>query len=125
VIRLNPDATFTAEVTIPVTGKDEPVKVEFEFRAVSRKRIQSLMILARLTPAWRGKRMFEYLRLCWRAKRFATVVDMLDEFVVGWKEIEPAYSREVLAALIQEYPGSHTSITLRFLSAWYEERIKN
>lgn len=125
MINLDPSATFSAEVAIPVPGKAEPVKVAFEFRALPRKRITSLLILARLTRAWIGRRWRERLRLCWRAKRLATVVDMLDECVVGWEGIEPAYSREVLKSLLLEYPGTHMSIFATFVNAWHEERIKN
>lgn len=125
MINLDPSATFTAEAAIPVPGKAEPVKVAFEFRALPRKRIASLLILAGIVRAWFGKRWLERLRLCWRVKRVASVVDMLDEFVVGWDGIEPAYSRDVLKALLLEYPGAHMNIFAAFVNAWHEERIKN
>lgn len=125
MINLDPGATFKATASIAVPGKEAPAEVVFEFRALTRKRITGLLILTRLLEKNRAHRLFEFVRLCWRVKRFATVVDMLDEFVVGWGGIEPGYSRDALKALLGEYPGAHQSIYLAFIKGWYEERIKN
>jgi len=125
VIVLDQDATFDAPVQINMPGRAEPVEVSFTFRALRRKRVAGLMILTRAVNAWRLRRANEYLRLCWRTRRLASVVDMIDEFTAGWQGIEPAYSRDALKALLQEYPGTHVQIYLAFLKAWQEERLKN
>jgi len=126
VIRLNPSPTFDAEVEITV-ARDAPAEVSiFTFRALGRKRLKSLLILTRLVERNRLRRMAEYVRLCWRLKKLATVVDLLDEIIVSWDgSISEPYSKTNLRLLLTEYPGAHIAIYTGFLKGLNEARRKN
>lgn len=126
MIVLAPKPTFDADVEIRVGADAQPERVRFEFRALDRQRLTALLILARIVERNRLRRLAEYLRLCWRVKRLATVVDMLDEIVAGWGEqISEPYSRTNLRTLLTEYPGTHIAIFTGYLKGLSEARQKN
>ncbi len=126
MIVLAPKPIFDADVDIHIGTDAQTERVRFEFRALDRQRLTALLILARIIERNRLRRMAEYLRLCWRVKRLATVVDMLDEIVAGWGEqISEPYSRTNLHTLLTEYPGAHIAILNGYLKGLSEARLKN
>lgn len=125
MIRLAPNPTFEADVDFSVAGDESPALAKFEFRALNRKRLLSLLVLTRITEKNWFHRAWEYGRLCWRVKRLATVVDMLDEIIVKWEGISEPYSRANLKTLLTEYPGSHIRIYTAYLKGMSEARRKN
>jgi len=127
MIKLVPDPTFEHGVEIAVPGQESAQIATFIFRALSRKRLASLLVLTRIVPAGRIKRLIEFVRLCWRIKRIATVADLLDEIIVRWSEehISAPYSRANLLLLLQEYPGAHLAIYTGYLQGLSEARRKN
>lgn len=123
MLKLTPNPTFEFPAQIDVAG--EPVPVGFEFRALSRKRLTALLILTRIVGRNRIVRLFEFAKLCWRVRRVATVVDMLDEIIVRWDGVNEPYSRTNLRLLLQEYPGSHIAIYTAYLHGLNKARRKN
>lgn len=125
MIRLNQCPTFDATVNITVLGKAEPVATTFGFRALNRKRLMSLLRLTRVTPASWLHLALDYLWLYWRAKKIASVVDMLDEIIESWEGFDEPYSRRALGMLIAEFPNAHTSIFFAYLKNHSKAREKN
>lgn len=123
MIRLTHNPTFEFPAQINVAG--EPVPVGFEFRALGRKRLTALLILTRVVERSRIVRAIEFVKLCWRARRIATVADLLDEVIVKWDGVNEPYSRANLRLLLQEYPGAHVSIYTAYLQGLNEARRKN
>lgn len=125
MIRLTQTPTFDAAVKLTVLGKAEPVETKFIFRALNRARLMSLLRLTRVTPANPLRLALDYLWLYWRAKKIASVVDMLDEIIESWEGFDEPYSRRALRVLIAEFPGAHTSIFFAYLEHHSEARLKN
>jgi hypothetical protein len=126
MIVLVPKLTFEADVEIRVAAEAAPEHARFEFRALDRRRLIALLILTRVVERSRLRRAFEYVRLCWRVKRIATVTDMLDEIIVCWDEsISEPYSRANLLTLLTEYPGTHIAIYTGYLKGLSEAKRKN
>lgn len=123
MIKLTRNPTFEFPAQINVAG--EPVPVGFEFRALNRKRLTALLILTRIVERNHIVRMIEFVKLCWRVQRVATVVDMLDEIIVRWDGVNEPYSRTNLRLLLQEYPGAHVSIYTAYLQGLNKARRKN
>lgn len=123
MIRLTPNPTFEFPAQINVAGESVPIGLEF--RALNRQRLTSLLILTRIVERNRIVRGIEFIKLCWRVKRIATVVDMLDEIIVKWDGVSELYSRANLRLLLQEYPGAHVSIYTAYLQGLNEARRKN
>lgn len=126
MIVLTQKPTFEADVEIHIASEKKPECVRFVFRVMDRKRLNSLLIMARLIERSRLRRLTEYLRLCWRVRGVASVADMLDELIVSWNEsISEPYSRTNLQTLITEYPGTHIVIFTSYLKGLGEARRKN
>lgn len=125
MLKLIPDPTFYADVEIRVPGAEAPESARFKFRTLGRERLASLLILTRIAERNRIRRLVEYLKLCWRLKRLASVVDMLDEIIVEWDGISEPYSCANLRTLLSEYPGSHIGIYYAYLKGLNEARRKN
>lgn len=125
MLKLTHNPTFEFPAQISVAG--ELVQVGFEFRVLSRQRLTALLTLTRIAERNRIVRLIEFVKLCWRARRIASVVDMLDEIIVKWsdKDVNEPYSRTNLLLLLQEYPGSHIGIYTAYLQGLNEARRKN
>ncbi|HAF43435.1 MAG TPA: hypothetical protein DCK83_00435 [Gallionellaceae bacterium] len=118
MIVLVPNPTFEAPVKLTLPGSKDEGEAKFTFRALNRKRTISLLVLVRAIPRSAARRLVEYIRLCWRIKRMASVVDMLDELVAGWTGIDIPYSKAALRTLLEESPGAPVNI----LNAWMEHQ---
>jgi hypothetical protein len=125
MIKLQPNPTFEAQVRLTVAGQMEPVEVTFVFRALSRQRLSNLLVLTRVIEKNALRRVVEYLKLCWRAKKLASVLDMIDEIVFAWEGFDVPYSIGALGTLVEEFPGAHTSIFLSYLENQEAARRKN
>lgn len=100
-IKLNPDPTFTAPVSIPVHGKS-PVAVKFTFKHRTKDAAQ----------AW-----------------LDTVKDKGDAEVVmecatGW-ELDDAFTQENIELLLQNYVGAGGAIVSTYLDELLAARAKN
>lgn len=124
-LRIVPEQRFTREVSIHVLGAEKPALLNVEYRSLPRKRMQALLMLSGMAGG-RIRRITEHLKLCWRKRKLATLVDMLDEIIVGWSgAIDAEYSPANLRALLVEYPGAGMSLFTGFLKGYDEERRKN
>lgn len=124
-IRLIPDPTFDAEVKIAIAGADQPAVARFTFRALERKRVLSLLIVCTVLRRNFLVRVWEYLKLCWRTRTLATVIEMLDEMIAGWSGFDLPYSRDALRRLLLEYPDAREGIFFAYFTGLQEARIKN
>jgi len=126
MIRLTPNPTFAQGVDIALPGSDATEKAEFVFRALPFRQVLSLwMIAVRDGKTGRIRRWFEYLKLCWRVRRLASMVDLLDELIVSWSGFNVDYNKANLRLLLIEYPGSALAIFFAYFSGLREARTKN
>lgn len=125
MIKLNSSPSFFSEAHIIIPGMETPEAVKVEFRALGHKRLIALMTLTGIARRNIFIRALEFSKLCLRARKIATVVDMLDELIVSWEGVDVPYSKAGLLALLQEYPGSHQSLYLAYLEGYRESRLKN
>lgn len=125
MIRLVPAPKFEQDVGIDVPGAEAPAMAHFVFRAHEWKRVRSLLVLTRVIKANWMVRAWEQAKLCARARRIATVVDLLDELIVSWEGFDLPYSRGALRRLLSEYPGARMSIFTAYFTGLREARRKN
>ena len=107
--KLVPNPTFTAPVNLTVPGQESPAQIELEFR--------------HKTP--------DALKAWFEDGKAKTTAEALGEVVSGWsgvldeKDKPLAYSSELLAALLQNYPASGTEILTAYVNRLTESRAKN
>lgn len=133
MIVLSPNPTFDAPVKLSLPGSADQVDITFTFKALSRERTISFLILARAFPKDRAPGRVSFLlelaKLCWRMKKLATVVDLCDEIVAGWetgeKGFDIPYSKTALQKLLEEFPGAALAIFVAYISNQAKARRKN
>lgn len=101
-LKLKPDATFKCSVAIPVAG-GEAEAVEIEFRARTRTELEEFV-----------KAMPEY----------GSDTDLIMDCAVGWN-IAAEFSRENVAVLLDNYPGSGVCIVNSYLKEYDKARLGN
>ncbi len=124
-IRLVPNPRFSKEVPIPVPGTGTPPVANFVFRVLDRERVTSLLVVTQLLKKNWFVHKWEFLKLCYRARKYATAVDLLDEMIVSWEGFDLDYSKDALHRLITEYPSVVITITLAYFSGLQEDKLKN
>lgn len=125
-LRILSEQEFLVTANIPVHGAEIAARLEVKFRVLSRKKLMGFMALTGAVKTNFFRRSVEYLKLCWRAKRYATTVDMLNEVIVEWTgEIDAEYSRAALRTLLVEYPLAGIGLYAAYLEGMHEARIKN
>lgn len=103
MFKLQPNPTFKAKVPITIPGQAAPALVVMEFKHYTRDGV---------------KGYFENLP----GKHDAEV---LADIVVGWTDVEEAFSREALARLLDNYPSAATAIFETFRNELFKAREKN
>lgn len=103
MFKLDPSPTFKIKVKIPVPG-DKSAALEVEFRHKTKKELQRY-----LEEAAGGR----------------DDVQALDEIIVGWSGLEEAYSKDVLARLLDNYPGSAGAILGTYAKELGDARLGN
>lgn len=105
IFKLQPPATFTEEVAIPVPG-GEPVKIDIVFRRMTRdERVDFMKRAADATPE--------------------NEIDLFMEMVAGWGRVDTEFSREAVELLMQNYEGAVPAILAEFNMAHIRGRRKN
>jgi hypothetical protein len=102
MLKLQPNPTFKAKVSISVAG-DRNQDIDVEFKYLSKTKI---------------KTYFEDIS----GKSDA---DALAEIIVGWSGVEVAYSAEALAELIDNYPSAAADLFEVFRKELMEGKRKN
>ncbi len=103
MFKLQPAPTFRAKVKIPVPGSAS-VPVEIEFRHKTKSALQA------------------YLE---RAKTEENDLASLEEIIVSWSGFEAEYSRELLALLIDAFPGAAVAIAAAYTRELTDARLGN
>lgn len=125
MIRLVPNPEFEKMVAIAVPGVAPSPEAKFVFRALDRKRVTSLLVVTRLIKTNWFVWLWEFIKLCIRARKYANRVDLLDEMIVNWDGFDMEYSKSALLRLITEYPSTTVDIALAYFSGLQEEKLKN
>lgn len=124
-IKLNPAATFPAEVRIHVRGREEPALATMDFRVLDEVRLAQLLIVLGIGKRIWVRRLLERLRMAWRLRRWPTMVDVLDELIAGWSGFDLQYSKAALGQLLISFEGVAVSIIGAYLANRQEARLKN
>lgn len=103
MLKLDPQPTFKIKVGIPVPGQDKPTQVEFEFRALSRAEMQQWFTDSRDKPD----------------------EERIPLIVVGWSGVDQSYSADMLAKMLDRYPGAAGAIVKRFVDELTGARLGN
>lgn len=102
MFKLQPDATFTATVDIPVAGQGtKPLTLEFKYH--------DREALAKFLETIAGRKDDE----------------ILAGIVLGWKDADADFSADALAQLLKGYPGAAGAIVRKFLEEASGARVKN
>lgn len=125
MIKLVPDPTFEHDVAIAVPGIEAPAMAKLTFRALPRERVLALLIVTRVIRKNWLVRAYQFLRMCVRARGWITAVDILDELIASWQDINVPYSKENLRLLLTEYPGARESIFFAYFTGLREAKLKN
>lgn len=125
MIVLSHNATFEAPVMISIIGVEKEVETVFTFKALTRRQMESFLILSRGLNRGVFRYWLERAKLCWRTKRIARLVDMIDEIVAGWDGFDEVYSKESMLKLLSVSPDSWLNIFNAFLQHHEKARIKN
>lgn len=137
MIVLAPNPTFEAPVKLTLPGSTEQEEVTFTFKVLSRKHTISFLLMTGHLPATGIRRIFEFAKLCWRRKKWATMVDMIDEIVAGWQIAEPSvsgapapgfdlpYGKESVLTLLLESPSAPIYIFHSYMENLEKARRKN
>lgn len=104
MFRLQPDPTFKARVSLSVPGHAKKAEIGIEFRHLSRSQIEAFF------ESCRGGR---------------TDADALGEIIVGWSDVDTAYSSEALAQLVDNYPLAAQELFDAFRREALQAREKN
>ena len=102
---LQPKPTFKAEVSIPTVEGEG--KITFIFKHKGRKALKEFFDMLTSESAERDD------------------VDSLIELVDGWSGVDEKFSKEALATLLDNYPGSAMAIFSAYNGALLEGRQKN
>lgn len=124
-IKLNPDATFPAEVSIHIRGREEPARATFTFRVLDEVRLARLLIVLGFGQRPWYERAFERLRMAWRLRRWPNLADVLDELIAGWSGFDLPYSKDSLSKLLLAFEGVSVSIVSAYVGNRQEARLKN
>lgn len=127
MIKLDPSPQFEREVNISIPGADAPAPVTITYRTQPLKRVQAYAVVAKAIRTKWFIQKFEFIKLCWRLRKWATVIDVLDEIVASWspEDFDVPYSKTALRKLLVEYPGSGSSLFFAYLEGLQDARIKN
>jgi hypothetical protein len=125
MIKLTENATFTVPVALAVPGVEQPQEARITYRVISRARLREIGILAKVVNANALMRAWVYLKLCWRARRRAGLLDLAAELIESWEGFDLPYSRAALRTLFTQIPGSYISVLAAFFSGLEEGRRKN
>lgn len=133
MIVLSANPTFDAPVKLNVFGRDEPVEVIFTFRVLERRRMTALLRMNKVVKSNWFQRVAARLQLCWRRKRYANALHMLDELISSWEVatdekrsgFDVPYSIYELRVLLAEFPNAAINIFFAFLEGYREARLKN
>lgn len=104
-LKLNPEPTFKAKVSIPVPGS-APAAVEFTFKYRTRTQLR------------------EFARAMAEADDSADEVVAFKDFVSGW-ELDDAFTDENIARLIDAYPGASGAIANVYINESHGVRRGN
>jgi hypothetical protein len=78
MIKLKPNPTFLAKVTIPAAGMD-PLVIEMEFKHMTKTQF----------IAWAGSKLPD--------------IDATMEIAAGWRDVDESFSKEAVAFLLENY----------------------
>jgi len=102
MFKLQPDATFTATVDIPVAGQGtKPLTLDFKYHDRD--------ALTQFFESLPGRKDD----------------DILTNIVVDWKDVDADFSPESLARLLTSYPGAAGAIVRKFVDEATGARVKN
>lgn len=93
MLKLKPNPTFTASVSIPVPGED-PAKVSLVFKHMSQPEFTAFM---------RGE-----------SAATRSDLDTVMAIVVGWSGVEAEFSRDAMRDLLDNYHGAGRAISERY-----------
>lgn len=125
MIKLAPDATFEAEVKIPIPGQDDPAAAGFVFRALDNQRYLQMLIALGFGKYSRLRRIVERVRLCIRLRRIVNLADVLHEIIAEWSGFDLPYSRQALERLLLTFPNAGWTILVAYMEGRQGARIKN
>lgn len=104
-LKLNPEPTFKAPVSIPVAGS-APVSVGFTFKYRTRTELR------------------EYAKALAELADDANEVETFKDFVVGW-ELDDPFTDENIARLLDAYPGAGGEVTSTYMRESFGARRGN
>ncbi len=125
MIKLNPDATFVADVTVKALGRDDGQVAQFTFRVLDNARLNRLLVVLGFGKKSRLRRLGAYLALAWQLRRLPNMVDVMEQFIADWSGFDLPYSRDALRQLLLAFPGVGLSIVAAYLQQREEARLKN
>ena len=131
MIVLAPNPTFEAAVQLTLPGSKDQAEATFIFRTLNRKRTVGMLVLIKAVKRNWFVWVWELLKLCWRAKKWPSAIDMLDEIIsdwkgfCDWKGVDVPYSKQALRTLLEESPGAMTSLFLAYMNNQEAARRKN
>lgn len=94
-LKLNPEPTFKANVSIPVPGS-APVAVEFTFKYRTRTQLR------------------DFAKAMGETDEDADEVALFKDFVSGW-ELDDAFNDENISRLLEAYPGASGELVSTYL----------
>lgn len=103
MFKLQPNPTFKAKVPVSIPGQDKPQAIEMEFRHMSR----------------------EAMREYFESLPGQSDAEALARIVVGWSDVDQAFSPEALAVLLDNYPSAAGLIFETYRNELFEARRKN
>ena len=103
MLKLNPDPTFVAQVSITVPGKVKPESVKMTFKYRSKKELNDF----------------------WEGNKGRDDADVLMDIVESWDGIDAEYTKENVEKFLDNYPTSGREIGLAYSKLLLESRAKN
>lgn len=110
MLKINPDPTFTADVSITVPGQGEPGIISLTFK---------YMCKADVVAFWAN---IESKR---EADKNLTEAEVFETFVTDWGGVDAEFNKENIELFLGNYPAASREIVLRWQSLLLESRIKN
>jgi hypothetical protein len=107
MLRLNPNPTFKAPVTIPQPGKDEGVKITVEFKHMPKDDYAAFIAKERdITTARKDE-------------------EVILDIAVGWEGVDAEFNSENVREVCRQYHGAGAAIVSTFISELTQYRRGN
>ena len=114
MLKLNPNPTFSAEVSITVPGEKEPGTVTLVFKYLGRKDFAEFLKRT-------GEEKDDNDKVVKPAK---SDIEVFSEIVLGW-DIPDEFSPKNVAIFLDNYPAAAGEVYTQYARLLFESRVKN